>query len=664
MQSVRVAKSGRAPGTGDSRHPVVRSGRVTGVYPARKGRRTDTFRPNPSTNLVGTGRSPERRVLQPQTDSAVFLCVLTAPARDPYQMETSMLLARRPRNVNSLRAAAMLYGDWGTSKAYVTGIAFALAGYTSFYLIVAMAILTTIVGINYIWVCKYYPDGGGVYSSVRTRSRTLAVIGGLLLIADYVVTASLSSLDAFHYLGVANPQWWAIGALIFIGLVNVVGPKHSGNMAVFLAAPVIITVFALVVVAIPHLGQATIQPPTGGVQETWLRFVGIILALSGVEAIANMTGVMPLDPGSTDDQPSVHKTARRAIIPVMLEVTLMTVLLGWAMHAIPGLKNHTEDMVRFLGEHYIGDWFGRIVSVVFALLLLSASNTAIVALIAMMYSMSRDREMPTAFSRLNTYGVPWLPLIVATALPILVLLIEHNLERLAALYAIGVIGAITVNLGSCSTNPVLKLTKFERTVMGATFALLAVVELTIAYQKQHALIFALTIMGVGLIVREVARRFERGVPVIPIEAPRVDLQTLLQGMEIPTYTILVAVRGVTETLRFAVEEARLRGATLYVLFVREIAIRGVAAERLDQDPTAQAIFTAARQLADGTTIIPLYCVSDDSASMILDQAATLGVDYLILGTSTRNRLVHLLRGNVIQEVASKLPEEIKLIIHG
>ncbi|MBI4553953.1 MAG: amino acid permease [Candidatus Latescibacteria bacterium] len=575
-----------------------------------------------------------------------------------------MMLAKRPRNVNSLRAAAMLYGDWGTSKAYVTGIAFTLAGYASFPLIVAMAILTTIVGINYIWVCKYYPDGGGVYSSVRNRSRTLAVVGGLLLIADYVVTAALSSLDAFHYLGVANPAWWAIGTLILIGLINVVGPKHSGGLAVFLAAPVIVVVLTLVFVAIPHYGAATVLPPSGGVKQTWLTFVGIILALSGVEAVANMTGVMPLDPGSTDDRPSVHKTARRAIVPVMFEVTVMTVLLGLAMHAVPNLKEHTEDMVRFLGEYYLGAWFGQIVSVVFALLLLSAANTAIVALVAMMYSMSRDREMPFSFSQLNTFGVPWLPLIVATALPVIVLAIEHDLERLAALYAIGVIGAITINLGSCATNKTLNLRKYERLIMGATFALLAVVELTIAYQKHHALIFAATVMGVGLTVRGVARRVERGVPEVVVEAPRVDIETLLRGMEVPAAALMVAVRGVTETLRFAVEEAKLRGATLYVLFVREIAIRGTAEFTLDQDSTAQAIFSAARQLADGVPVIPLYCVSDDSAGMILDQAATLGVDYLILGTSARSRLVHLLRGNVIQEVAGKLPEEIKLIIHG
>jgi hypothetical protein len=69
---------------------------------------------------------------------------------------------RRPRNVDSLRAAAILYGDWGTSKAYVLGLAFALAGYSSFWLIAAMSVLLALVGINYMTIWRHYPDGGGV----------------------------------------------------------------------------------------------------------------------------------------------------------------------------------------------------------------------------------------------------------------------------------------------------------------------------------------------------------------------------------------------------------------------------------------------------------------------------------------------------------------------
>src|SRR6266849_3229618 len=117
--------------------------------------------------------------------------------------------ASRPRNVDWKRAAALLYGDWGTSKAYVTGIAFVAAGYSSLPIVLAVCALTGIVGINYVIICKHFPDGGGVYSAARDQSRLLAVIGALLLVADLTVTAALSGWSAMTYFKVPKDWIWA-----------------------------------------------------------------------------------------------------------------------------------------------------------------------------------------------------------------------------------------------------------------------------------------------------------------------------------------------------------------------------------------------------------------------------------------------------------------------
>src|SRR5712672_1129343 len=101
----------------------------------------------------------------------------------------------RPGNVDWRRATALLYGDWGTSKAYVLGLAFVAAGFASFPIILAVCALTAIVAYNYIIVCAHFPDGGGVYSAARTQSRFLASVGALLLIANFLVSASLITLD-------------------------------------------------------------------------------------------------------------------------------------------------------------------------------------------------------------------------------------------------------------------------------------------------------------------------------------------------------------------------------------------------------------------------------------------------------------------------------------
>src|SRR5439155_26404199 len=115
----------------------------------------------------------------------------------------------RPRNVDWKRAAALLYGDWGTTKAYVIGLAFIAAGFSSLPIILAVCAVTGLVGINYMVICRHFPDGGGVYSAARSRGRALAVVGALPLVADLTVTAALSGWSALAYItsGAEHIMW-------------------------------------------------------------------------------------------------------------------------------------------------------------------------------------------------------------------------------------------------------------------------------------------------------------------------------------------------------------------------------------------------------------------------------------------------------------------------
>src|SRR3954471_2918391 len=113
----------------------------------------------------------------------------------------ALLSSERPRNVSWWQAAGLLFGDWGTSRLYVLGLAFLVAGTSSVWLIAAMSLLILGVVWAYTHICRIYPDGGGVYTAAKSRSQILAVVGALLLFADYTVPASLSALDAFHYFG-------------------------------------------------------------------------------------------------------------------------------------------------------------------------------------------------------------------------------------------------------------------------------------------------------------------------------------------------------------------------------------------------------------------------------------------------------------------------------
>src|SRR5205814_9660181 len=262
----------------------------------------------------------------------------------------------RPRNVDWKRAAALLYGDWGTSKAYVIGLAFLAAGFSSLPIILAVCALTGLVGINYIVICRHFPDGGGVYSAARSQGRLLAVVGALLLVANLTVTAALSGWAALTYItsGAEHVLWIKFirdhialattAVLLFLGAINYFGPKHSGSLAIALALPTMIVVVVLIAISAPHLTTRFMQPRHESLGVLWVQFVGVILALSGAESIANLTGVMKLDPGSTPERPSVARESLKAILPVAIEVVVGTALLGWAMLSLPSVLGKTFQL--------------------------------------------------------------------------------------------------------------------------------------------------------------------------------------------------------------------------------------------------------------------------------------------------------------------------------
>lgn len=577
----------------------------------------------------------------------------------PYHGVTR-LATSRPRVLGWLRSAAILDGDWGTSVAYVLGLGFALAGYGSYWHLSAMMVLTTLVALNYITICRLYPNGGGVYGSVYHRSPFLAVVGALLLAADYVVTMALSILDACHYFGVEHPVFWAIVIIVIIASINWFGPKHSGGLALLITAVTAVTLLIIAVVSAPTaLSSPRIDPPEGGFLHNWGIFTGFILSLSGIEAISNMTGLMK-DP---------TKDSRRAILSVLTKVLLVNGFLGLAMLAVQGLSpgDHLEDMIRFLGEHYVGEWFGWVVAASLGVLLISAGNTALNGLISVQFLMSVDHELPSSLRILNRHGVPIVPLFVSTGVPIVVLLLVGDIKTLAHLYAIGLVGAMTINLGSTATDKGIKIGKVVRLFMAISASVLLLVEISIAVNKIQAALFASAILIAGLSARAIAKsRVAVPVPVpevapAPAVAPPVPKR---RRRSIPSTKYLLALKGVNEKLlKFAIEEAKSRNAFLFILRVKEIAVGALPAQ-LDMPTNGQEQLIE-RICAEGgiehqSVQIPSY----DVGYTIAEQAATFGVERVIIGAQQRSRLEYVLKGSVMRSLSSLLPEDVQLVIFG
>ena len=598
-----------------------------------------------------------------------------------------LLVSKRPRNVGWQQAGGLLFGDWGTSRLYVLGLAFFFAGRTSFYLICAMSLLILAVGWAYTQICRIYPDGGGVYTAAKHRNQTLAVIGALLLFADYVVTASLSVLDSFHYFGLSDktaemsiflsPALWAIVAIMGIGAFNLMGPKHTGGFALATAVGMMVITLLITAGALPQINWHHFAQSVGSLQwhalpttrpvesllpsNIWTQFASIMLALSGVEAIANLTGVM---------KRPVARTARRAIWVVAIEVAVFNILLSACMVAIfqsgaPGQAEHRDDMLAFLSGAYIGKWAEWSVRIVGGLLLLSAGNTAITDMISVQYLMARDGELPRTLQKLNGFGVPWIPALIAASVPALVVFISPDVEQLSHLYAIGVIGAVSINVALCAFHP--RLRKFRRKIpMMALGTLLLGIWVTLAYEKQRALVFVLVVMAVGLLARWLTKRFAK--PSTSIELLHQAIAEQLSPAVFDGPKVMLATAGSSRHAKQAMDYCKQRGAALVVTFIRQVTLTPLGPDNgrmtIETDTAAQTVFAEFLQAGHeyGVQVIPAYDAGDNSAELLAEQAAVCGVDEVLLGSSRRNALHKLIKGSFQRKLELLLPPEIRVSV--
>ncbi|MFI4915755.1 MAG: amino acid permease [Phycisphaerales bacterium JB060] len=623
----------------------------------------------------------------------------------------------RPRDLGAIHAGPLLYGDWGTSRLYVLGLAFLYTGHASVVYLAAIGVLMLAVSWIYTHICRCYPDGGGVYSAARDVKPVLSVIGATLLMSGYIMTAAISVIEAFHYFGVPRALTLplAVGTLVAIGVINWLGSKRSGQFALIIAMIAMVVSAILAVLAIPLFldGLSTISFDyftQVGPFDAWVSFAKICLALAGLEAVANMTGIM---------KKPVGKTARRTIWPVSLEVVVLNMVFGIALAGMSTtLHTHQPDEItygsqlsmthhevvqaveagkmsqpeadqlegviayrdtamkqiaiesgqRITGNSTASFILGKVAGVTFGLLLLSAANTAVMAMVSVMFAMAQDREMPRSLTRLNYSGVPWVGLIVAVLVPTAVILVEQDVQVLAKLYVLGVCGAISTNILCGAVNRKLDIPHVVRVFMWIFGGILLAVTITIAVTQPESLAFSGGLVVLVLTMRGLVQAKRSREPK-PLETPTqgwlAEVRRDPIALDSSKPRIMLAARGRYQS-EFAVDLARSRGAVLFVIFVRTFRVADLGPQRppkIEDDHEAQEALGTTILLAreHGVPCVPIYVTSNDVPHEILDYTVTYGCDTLIMGESRRPLLARKLEGDVTTRVAHDLPSEIALI---
>ncbi len=366
-----------------------------------------------------------------------------------------MTLTRtRPgRRLGPFLCWAVVFADIGTSVYYTPGILYGQVGVHAALFVTMTLVVFVLLCIKYAEVAVRYPEGGGVVTVATRAIHPLAgLVGGLLILVDYFLTAALSALSGVIYVTVvAGPLKptvliVTIAALLLLGLLNLVGVKTSAQATAIFATAAALGQLAVVAGVAIHLGPSGVlnsfshllSGPRLGPLGVLTGFSGAFLAFSGLESIAQLAPAMA--------------EPRQRVAPIAMGLVVMTVAITsplltlWSTTLLDPAKNDPNQFVSLLGGFAAGPVLQISVASSGALLLVFASNTALIGTYNVFLALAKLGFLPNALTKTNRWRkTPHVAILVATAVPVgVVVLSRGNVVLLGDLYAFGLLGAFSV----------------------------------------------------------------------------------------------------------------------------------------------------------------------------------------------------------------------------
>jgi amino acid transporter/nucleotide-binding universal stress UspA family protein len=587
---------------------------------------------------------------------------------------------------------AIVYADIGTSVYYVPGILYRQVGTSAASFVLATAIVFIFLAEKYADISARYAGGGGVVSvATDAFGPRVGALGGMLILVDYFLTAAISAVSGFAYLATMFPSIegavpaLAVIGLILLGVLNWIGIRESAAVSALIGTAAFAVLILLVAVASSHI-DASQWSVIGGefaaagdlpVSGAIVGFSGAWLAFSGLESLAQISPAMA--------SPR-RRTAGIAMGLVVVAVLLTSPLLtAYSTNVVDPRGLNPDALQSELAFAVGGPWLRAFVVISASALLLFAANTALVGAYHIFGALADGGFLPELLLRRSErFGTPTLSIGLAVVMPIVVLAMTHaNIAALGGLYAFGLLGAFA--LSSVSLDRV-RMAEGQRGLLFAvgvaTTVMVLVAWLTNLFAKPAATVFGgsltLVMMVAGLAYRRGLWRPRAAAKVTIQEAERIaaegaaaaEILTLAEAVELaPAYKpkTLVCVRTRNERLleECAAHLGGRREVDVALLFVDEVP--GLFVPR-DTEPSREARHVLEESVAylnaQGATAIPIWRVANDAGEAIADAAAQLGVDAILIGTSQRGTLWHMLRGNVLARLTSRVPARTRLVIVG
>ncbi|MDB5075694.1 MAG: family permease [Chloroflexi bacterium] len=370
--------------------------------------------------------------------------------------EASSEAARTKERLGPFLCWGVVFADIGTSVYYTPGILFNQPGVGQHAaLFVTMTLLVfVLLTFKYAEVTVRYPEGGGVVTVASHALHPIAgLVGGMFILVDYFLTSAISGLSGIIYFSNAAPALVpavlpiTIGALLGLGVINLIGigasARVNATFAVLAAASQIGVVLAVIVRVGPAQLLADLPRVFNGPHLTPARvligYAGAFLAFSGLESISQLSPVM------AEPRKRVVRLAMRAVVATMVVTSPLLTL--WSTTLLPITKStDPNQFISLLAGYVVGRPFEIEVAMSAALLLVFASNTALIGSYHVFIALSRWGFLPRLLEQRNRWrNTPHWAILTAVSVPVLVLVASRgSVTVLGDLYAFGLLGAFSL----------------------------------------------------------------------------------------------------------------------------------------------------------------------------------------------------------------------------
>jgi amino acid transporter/nucleotide-binding universal stress UspA family protein len=610
-----------------------------------------------------------------------------------------MQAGRNTRQLSWFLAWAVVFCDIGTSVYYVPGILYGTVGDKTPFFILLTSLGFIPLALKYIEITWRNPEGGGVVTiTTKALGPMWGCLGGMLITTSYFLTAAISAVSGFHYIGGVLPLVddyilvLACLGLFSLAVLNIVGIRESATVAFGMAIAAFLVNLVVIVASLSELSPAqwrqaaaSLSPARDMSLHTILVGFGAAwLAFSGLESISQLSPAMRFP---------LRRTARWAMFGVIATMIITSpVLTLLSINILPPEIKATQSE-RFISEvAVISGGTGLKLAVVMSAssLLLFAANTAIIGAYHIFLALSKSGFLPRVIAvRSERFNSPHIAITIATVVPTAVILAtQGELALLGEMYAFGLLGAFVFSSFSLD----IIRWRLGRRDPAFWIGVLTTLMILVAWginlvEKELATMFGGALTALGMVIALGVRRgwfvdLLVRVPVIQrlqarayhaseelVEDELKGLMTLAEAIEVkPLYSssTLLALRDESpRLLQEAMIRARGKGeSVVYCIYVEEWP--GLFAGDTPHVPNEQGVKTlrAALQAARDKRIeiVPIWTVSYNASEAIANAARALDVDAVIIGASQRSAFYHMLRGHVVKGLMKKLPRDCHLMI--